>query len=226
MRSEWQIRARRTGRQAMKPTSTRNGQGRLCRPGWQNRSQKTNAANNVDSRECAPFCNLGLSIIVGGTSLQTGRELSPTSQELNELPSVANSRMATSDGRLGLPCCYRIGAQIRLIPVGFLGLMVAIVLWGSAYKFSLYHQHPAPSMRGQVAKLWLENRSSFVVPLRVIKRIPNDRTNLQPFATVRHPAISLVSVPWCPEDFPERQSPTAGFPIPSRSPPSFQLCLD
>lgn len=152
--------------------------------------------------------------------------MAPKPHELNDESSVTNSRMATSDGCFELPCRYRIGNRIRRIPVGFLGLMVAIVLWGTAYKYSLYHQHPAPSVRVQVAKLWLENRSSFAVPLRVMKRIPNDGASLQAFATVSQPAISLVSVSWCPEDFPERQSSTAGFPIPSRSPPSFQLCLD
>ena len=226
MRSEWHSRARRSGRLRPTPASTRTGQAKLWQLPWQNRSWKVSAGNFFDDPACATFCNVVRSIIVGADPLQTRRELAPTPHELNDSPSVTNCRMATRDGRLGLPCCYRIGAPIRRIPVGFLGLMVAIVLWGSAYKFSLYHQHPAPSMRGQVAKLWLENRSSFVVPLRVIKRIPNDRTYLQAFATLRHSAISLASVPWCPEDLPEKQNPTAGFPIPSRSPPSFQLCLD
>ena len=146
-------------------------------------------------------------------------------REMSELPSFVNSRMANGHDGPGLSCRNRSRHRIRPIPFVFWGLIAAIVIWGMEYKLSLYNQHPAPSMRVQVAKLWLENRSNFVVPART-KEIPSDRTHLQAFAAPRQSAVSLVSVSWRPVNIAERRSPTDGLPIPSRSPPLVQLGLD
>lgn len=226
MRSDWQSRVRRIDRfRLLRPSSRAEMQGRFCQLLWQNRSREKKAASTADNTDWATFRTEGRSIIVGATSLLPGQELALAPPELNNEPSVTNSRMATSDGRLESPCRYRTRHRIGRIPVGFLGLLVAIVLWGTAYKFSLYHQHPTPSMRGQVAKLWLENRSGLVAPPRTVKGTPNDHIRPHAFAARRQTAISLVSVPWCPENRPDIQRPTSRVPIPSRSPPSFQLCL-
>jgi hypothetical protein len=103
--------------------------------------------------------------------------------------------------------------------VGLLGLMVAIVLWGTAYKLSLYHPNPAPSARTQVAKLWLESRVSYVVPLREIKKIPNDRTHVYALAKQNLPSLVLTGVAWSADDLSKKQILTAAVSTPTRSPP-------
>lgn len=109
------------------------------------------------------------------------------------------------------------------IPVGFLGLMVAVVLWGTAYKLSLYHPHPAPSTRTQVAKLWLETRTIYVVPLREIKRVPNHGSHLHALAAAVRPFPDLIGIAGCPNDFSENQILTPAGPMSSRSPPCLSL---
>ena len=46
--------------------------------------------------------------------------------------------------------------------LGLMGLAIAIVLWGTGYKLSLYCPHPAHSSRVPVAKLWTEPRTPSV----------------------------------------------------------------
>ncbi len=48
-------------------------------------------------------------------------------------------------------------------PWGLLGLVLAVVLWGTGYKLSLYRPHPAPSVRAGVAKLWVGPRASVCI---------------------------------------------------------------
>lgn len=121
-------------------------------------------------------------------------------------------------GRLRSYTCEKF---LSPISAGFLGLMVAVVLWGTAYKLSLYHPHPAPAARTQVAKLWLESRTSFVVPLREIKGIPSDRTHLYALAAQKLPSPVLIHIPWSADDLPPNQILTAALSVPSRSPPTF-----
>lgn len=144
----------------------------------------------------------------------------PQTHELTELSSRANSQMASRErgrGELRLYPCERF---LSPISAGFLGLMMAVVLWGTAYKLSLYHPHPAPVVRTQVAKLWLESRTSFVVPLREIKGIPNDRNHFFAMAAQKLSSPVLIRIPWSADDLPPRQILTAAVPIPSRAPPS------
>lgn len=133
--------------------------------------------------------------------------------------------MATLDSGRGLVRSDYSKKWQSPIPVGLLGLIVAIVLWGTAYKLSLYHPHPAPTMRTQVAKLWLETRVSYVVPLREIKGFPDARTHLHASAVQDRPPAGLIGVPGYPDDVPAKLILPAAFSIPSRSPPSFSLCL-
>lgn len=145
--------------------------------------------------------------------------------ELIDLPSFAIHRMTTRDSGCGLSCPDRRGRWHGLIPAGFLGLIVAIVLWGTAYKLSLYHPHPAPTMRTQVAKLWVETRVSYVVSLRQVKGLPDVATHLHALAVQSRPPAGLIGVPGAPFEVPSKDTRTALGPIPSRSPPSLSLCL-
>ena len=153
-----------------------------------------------------------------------GRESPSYPLTLTELPSFANSRAATSNDGRGLLRLDRFRRRLSPIPIGFLGLMVAIVLWGTAYKLSLYHPHPAPSTRTQVAKLWLETRTSYVVPLREIKRVPVDGTHLHALAGPIRPFPDLIVLAGCPDHLSEKQLLTPAGSMPSRSPPCLSLC--
>jgi hypothetical protein len=148
------------------------------------------------------------------------------SQELTELPSFAIPQIAIPENGSGLSCRHHCGRWCKLTPVALLGLMVAIVLWGTAYKLSLYRPHPAPSIRVQMAKLWLEPRPTCVVPLRECQGLPHDRAHLYTLAGQNPPSVGLFPVSWSPDDLLEKQNLTAAFSIPSRSPPSFSLSLD
>jgi hypothetical protein len=109
-----------------------------------------------------------------------------------------------------------------------MGLMVAIALWGTAYKLSLYHPHPAPSTRVQVAKLWLGNRTGFAVCQRRVSGMPGDRnrTRFLALAPQAQPAGRSVPVPWAADDATEKLRLAAESQVALRAPPSSQLCLD
>ena len=58
-----------------------------------------------------------------------------------------------------------MGRQIlRPYSLGLIGLGLAVVFLGAAYKLSLYHRHSAPSMRASVVKLWIETRHPHIRP--------------------------------------------------------------
>jgi hypothetical protein len=49
----------------------------------------------------------------------------------------------------------RLRGLMRPLSLGLIGLAVAIVIWGFAYKLSLYQPHPSHTAKISVAKLWL-----------------------------------------------------------------------
>jgi hypothetical protein len=51
----------------------------------------------------------------------------------------------------------------NLLSIGLLGLALAVVLWGTRYKLSLYRPHPVPSLRASVAKLWVGPKTSVYI---------------------------------------------------------------
>lgn len=53
--------------------------------------------------------------------------------------------------------------------LGFIGLAIAVALWGFSYKLSLYDRHTGPSSRISVAKLWIESRNASVVAASGLK---------------------------------------------------------
>jgi hypothetical protein len=57
----------------------------------------------------------------------------------------------------------------RPLTLSFLGLALAVVLWGLEYKVSLYHPHPNHSARVGVAKLWVGPRRAGPVKSGCIK---------------------------------------------------------
>lgn len=160
-----------------------------------------------------------------GSFFRVGPGSTPQSQELTESLSFAKSRMTTIDSGCVSLRSNHSGKWHSPIPVGLLGLIVAIFLWGTAYKLSLYHPHPAPTARTQVAKLWLETRMSYVVPLREIKGLPDVRTHLRSLAVQDRPPAGLIGAPGVPNDVPAKLILPASFPVSSRPPPSFSLCL-
>ena len=49
----------------------------------------------------------------------------------------------------------------RPLSLGLTGLALALILWGLAYRLSLYHPHQNHHARIAVAKLWIAPRESF-----------------------------------------------------------------
>lgn len=116
-------------------------------------------------------------------------------------------------------CGYPIWKQLFTpCALGILGLAIAVVLWGTGYKLSLYHRHPAPPPV-PIAKLWVESRNAspevtseltakfqFVSDLQAsfdpIQRLP------------RHSQASVCMLSVC-----TRNVAYFGFLIPFRSPP-------
>jgi hypothetical protein len=62
---------------------------------------------------------------------------------------------------VGLPAPVKAGffsremVTSRLLAGSLLGLSLAVVLWGTGYKLSLYRPHPSPAVRVSAAKLWV-----------------------------------------------------------------------
>ena len=56
--------------------------------------------------------------------------------------------------------CTPWRSLFRPVSIFLLGLVLAVVLWGLAYRLSLYHPHPDQSGRTNVAKLWVGPRQN------------------------------------------------------------------
>ncbi len=69
------------------------------------------------------------------------------------------------DPQLASPAGFHAGRRVtsRLLACGLIGLALAVVLWGTGYKLSLYRPHPSPSVRVGVAKLWVGPQRSACV---------------------------------------------------------------
>jgi hypothetical protein len=117
------------------------------------------------------------------------------------------------------------GQTLSPISFGFIGLMIAIVLWGTSYKLSLYCPHPAHSSRTQVAKLWIEPRSASIASIRGFKGRSSRVTGSQAFTASNQPRLNLDHAAVFADGPCDRGILTSACLIPSRSPPSFVLCL-
>ena len=71
---------------------------------------------------------------------------------------------------------------VRPLSLGLAGLALALILWGLAYRLSLYHPHQNHHARVIVAKLWIGPRETFFA------------LNKQTKSTVQHSAYTQ-SVP-------------------------------
>ena len=57
----------------------------------------------------------------------------------------------------------------RPCALGFIGLAIAVALWGFSYKLSLYCRHTGPSSPISVAKFWIEPRNASAVAASGLK---------------------------------------------------------
>jgi hypothetical protein len=71
------------------------------------------------------------------------------------LALVCYSEPASPPPHRSTPSSANRRATSRLLASGLIGLALAVVLWGTGYKLSLYRPHPSPSVRVGVAKLWV-----------------------------------------------------------------------
>lgn len=65
------------------------------------------------------------------------------------------AKTVTEYGRLSL------SYFVRPLSLGLAGLVLALILWGLAYRLSLYHPHQNHHARVTVAKLWIGPRETF-----------------------------------------------------------------
>jgi hypothetical protein len=113
----------------------------------------------------------------------------------------------------------------RPCAIGFIGLAIAVALWGFGYKLSRYTLHPDSITRTSVAKLWDKHQDAGQVVASKLNAQPQLRLELQALF------ISLQNAP-DPDTFAFRvlddvENVPSSFRslIPSRSPPSLSFQL-
>jgi hypothetical protein len=127
--------------------------------------------------------------------------------------------------RMPARCGYPLWKQLfKPCALGILGLAIAVVLWGTGYKLSLYHRHPAPSPV-PVAKLWIESRNASLAVASGLKTkshfVSDSQTYLDPIQRLPQQGragVCILSV--CTHDV-----AYFGFLIPFRSPPPPRFLL-
>lgn len=155
-------------------------------------------------------------LVLNGTRCQLGSSL----QKLIKHSSLSNPRKTIQNHGFGL--LQRSGYSQPFSPLsfGFLGLILTIFLWGTAYRLSLYHPHPTPSARTRVAKLWSETRSSELVSHRTIKDKTNAGMDVHALVTRNQPFVRSAGTLASLADLSRRQAVAPALQIPARSPPS------
>jgi hypothetical protein len=94
--------------------------------------------------------------------------------------AMEREALAPADGRVlseGQNSRLRQRSPYRLLVV-LLFLAVAVVVWGTRYKVSLYHSQPHHALQGTVAKLWLGPRAASSV---LLYRGPHQEIDVCPF---------------------------------------------
>lgn len=102
--------------------------------------------------------------------------------------------------------------------LGLIGLGLAVVFLGAAYKLSLYHPHPAPSMRASVVKLWIETRHPHI-PAAARRGIRFAPVTPQAISSLVRPLPALGRAAACSLGWLTRRVASLAFLIPVRSPP-------
>jgi hypothetical protein len=108
----------------------------------------------------------------------------------------------------------------RPYAIGFIGLAIAVFLWGFGYKLSLYHPHPTPTSQASVAKMWVKSRNDLAAGPRKLNAtqdlIPGSQVFVASGLQLTAPAKDVP----CGTPEVARTAATSVFLIPSRSPPS------
>lgn len=135
-------------------------------------------------------------------------------------PSTNEAKAGGNVGRLGL-----LPWKLQPGRLGFLALGLAIFLWGTAYKLSLYQVHQDHTVRVSAARLWEDTRSTRTV----IDELRKGRTELTPGFSVLSAAghrMNLVDLGLVEKSVPRLPFLAPVFPIlPSRAPPLRSFCL-
>jgi hypothetical protein len=109
--------------------------------------------------------------------------------------------------------------------LGFIGLAIAVTLWGYGYRLSLYHPPVDPSQRASVAKMWIGPRSASVAAASSLKANWHFVAGAQAaVATVQRlpgmcRAVAYI-LPLC-----ERHAVLFDLLVPSRAPPPLRFRL-
>ena len=152
--------------------------------------------------------------------LQKLTDRSPLTQRLNPDRGIGPPKTSPTRGEF-----HFCGQTLSPVSFGFIGLMIAIVLWGTSYKLSLYCPHPAHSSRTQVAKLWIEPRSTSMASIRGLKGTSSRVIGGQAFAASNQFLLNLDHAAVFPNGRFDQDIRTSACLIPSRAPPSFLFCL-
>ena len=108
--------------------------------------------------------------------------------------------------------------------LGLVGLAIAIVLWGTGYRLSLYCPHPAHSSRVPVAKLWTEPRipSLAAISARTAKSHLLPGPQAFPATCRLPPSLNRATGSCLCRRY--RGITSHDFLIPFRSPPTHSFC--
>lgn len=115
--------------------------------------------------------------------------------------------------------------KLRPCALGFIGLGLAVFLWGFGWKLSRYDSHHTASARDSVAKMWIEPRGA---PFAALcgSRITSHLAPNPPGYNLLHRASGRFdqAVPAMVTQF-RQQIASFAFPFPLRSPPSLRFGL-
>ncbi len=114
---------------------------------------------------------------------------------------------------------------LRPCVLGFVGLAIAVTLWGFGYKLSLYLHPPNTVSRVSVARLWFEQRNSFVAATPRPGARANGFSRLHPFEVPAQRFPRLSPGVTCVVPYDARGVRIFHSLIPSRGPPSFIFLL-
>jgi hypothetical protein len=140
------------------------------------------------------------------------------------LPKGGHVRGTSSNAK----CLFRSARLPRILrpaTLAFIGLALAVALWGFGYKLSRYNPNPDVSTKASVAKLWDKHHLLSADSAPTVRVIPAQSFDVSLLAAL----ITLQNTPrileYCT---PEQQSlPSGSFKalLPLRSPPSPSVWL-
>lgn len=135
-------------------------------------------------------------------------------------PSTNEAKAGGEIGRHGL-----LSWKLQPYKLGFLALGLAIFLWGTAYKLSLYQVHWDHTVRVSAARLWEDTRSTRTV-VDVLRKVNTERAPSSSILSAARQQMFLVNLGLVQQYSPRLPLLAPVVPFhPSRAPPLRRFCL-